>query len=52
MAESVSQKKRSIVDLVANNYVWRSIFRHGYADTHRNRVLQVAGNVWLHLDPS
>src|SRR5438067_3279050 len=39
-------------EMVTNNYVWRSIFRHGYADTPRNRVLQVSANVWLHLHPS
>ena len=31
--------------------VWTSSFRHGYADTPRNRVLQIASNVWLHLHP-
>ena len=36
----------SIGKLLTNNYVWRSIFRHGYADTPRNRVLQVSANVW------
>ena len=39
-------------EILTNNYVWRSIFRHGYADTPRNRVLQVSANVWLHLHPS
>jgi quinol-cytochrome oxidoreductase complex cytochrome b subunit len=39
-------------DTLFNNYVWRSMFRHGYADTPRNRVLQVSANVWLHLHPS
>ena len=32
--------------------VWQSMFRHGYDDTPRNRVLMVSGNVWLHLHPS
>src|SRR5512143_1887620 len=32
--------------------VWTSIFRHGYEDTPRNRILMVSGNVWLHLHPS
>ena len=31
--------------------IWRSIFRHSYQDNPRNRVLQVARNVWLHLHP-
>jgi quinol-cytochrome oxidoreductase complex cytochrome b subunit len=52
VAEQETQRKPSVSDKVTNNYVWRSIFRHGYADTPRNRVLQVAGNVWLHLHPS
>ena len=37
---------------VFESYVWKSMFRHGYADTSRNRVLQVANNVWLHLHPA
>ena len=32
--------------------VWRSIFRHGYADTPHNRVLQVTSNVFLHVHPA
>jgi hypothetical protein len=32
--------------------VWKSVFRHGYADTPRNRILQVSSNVFLHLHPS
>ena len=31
---------------------WRSIFRHGYDDTPRNRVMQIMSNVWLHLHPA
>ncbi|MBI3072236.1 MAG: cytochrome b N-terminal domain-containing protein [Deltaproteobacteria bacterium] len=49
MAEN---EKQSLKDKVFESQVWRSIFRHGYADTHRNRVLQVAGNVFLHLHPT
>src|SRR5712671_7211855 len=48
-----TEKRRpSLGEMLTNNYVWRSIFRHGYADTPRNRVLQVSANVWLHLHPS
>jgi quinol-cytochrome oxidoreductase complex cytochrome b subunit len=36
---------------VFESQVWRSIFRHSYQDNPRNRVLQVASNVWLHLHP-
>ena len=35
-----------------DSYVWKSMFRHGYTDTPRNRVLQTANNVWLHLHPA
>ena len=37
---------------VMESQVWQSIFRHGYEDTPRNRILMVSGNVWLHLHPS
>ena len=37
---------------VTDSQVWQSIFRHGYDDTPRNRVLMVSGNVFLHLHPS
>ena len=36
---------------ITESQVWTSTFRHGYADTPRNRVLQIASNVWLHLHP-
>src|SRR3954468_21777460 len=36
---------------VFESQIWRSIFRHSYQDNPRNRVLQVASNVWLHLHP-
>ena len=51
MAELVPPKKPLLANVTAGQ-VWRSIFRHGYADTSRNRALQVASNVWLHLHPS
>ena len=37
---------------VTDSQVWQSVFRHGYDDTPRNRILMVSGNVWLHLHPS
>jgi quinol-cytochrome oxidoreductase complex cytochrome b subunit len=37
---------------ITESPVWQSIFRHGYDDTPRNRVLMVSGNVFLHLHPS
>ena len=45
---SLAEMKRMMFD----SYVWKSMFRHGYTDTPRNRVLQVANNVWLHLHPA
>ncbi|UCD10580.1 MAG: cytochrome B6, partial [Nitrospinaceae bacterium] len=40
-----------IAKQITESQVWTSTFRHGYADTPRNRVLQIASNVWLHLHP-
>jgi len=31
--------------------IWKSIFRHGYPDTPRNRTLAVLSNFFLHLHP-
>src|SRR5437762_8116052 len=52
MSTAPEKRRPSPGEIVTNNCVWRSIFRHGYADTPRNRVLQVSANVWLHLHPS
>ena len=38
-------------DYVVNTQVWRSIMRHGYPDTPRNRSLAVLANLVLHLHP-
>jgi quinol-cytochrome oxidoreductase complex cytochrome b subunit len=32
--------------------IWKSMFRHDYEDSQRNRLLQVLDNVWLHLHPT
>ena len=42
---------KEIIKKVTESQIWTSSFRHGYADTPRNRVLQIASNVWLHLHP-
>jgi quinol-cytochrome oxidoreductase complex cytochrome b subunit len=52
VADTTTQKRTSLSDLVTGSGIWRSIFRHAYGDTPRNRTLQVASNVWLHLHPS
>jgi quinol-cytochrome oxidoreductase complex cytochrome b subunit len=40
-----------LLELVRQSQIWRSIFRHGYPDTPRNRTLAVLSNVFLHLHP-
>jgi quinol-cytochrome oxidoreductase complex cytochrome b subunit len=42
---------KDLQEKVVSSQVWRSMFRHGYDDTPRNRVLQMLSNVWLHLHP-
>jgi quinol-cytochrome oxidoreductase complex cytochrome b subunit len=49
MANKVLEKiKNDIVE----SQVWKAIFRHGYDDTPRNRVMMVTANVFLHLHPA
>ena len=36
---------------VTGTQLWKSLFRHGYPDTPRNRTLAVLSNVVLHLHP-
>ena len=36
---------------IAEGQIWKSIFRHGYPDTPRNRIMAVLSNVFLHLHP-
>lgn len=48
----MKDKLQDIQKTVVESDVWKSIFRHGYADTPRNRILMVASNVFLHLHPS
>ncbi|CCQ91474.1 putative Ubiquinol-cytochrome c reductase, cytochrome b6 subunit [Nitrospina gracilis 3/211] len=51
--ESIKSGKlfEEAAEKITESQVWTSSFRHGYADTPRNRVLQIASNVWLHLHP-
>lgn len=39
------------MDRVSRSQVWKSIFRHGYPSSDRNRALIVLSNVFLHLHP-
>jgi quinol-cytochrome oxidoreductase complex cytochrome b subunit len=36
---------------IAEGQIWKSIFRPGYPDTPRNRIMAVLSNVFLHLHP-
>jgi len=36
---------------LTSSQIYRSVLRHGYADSVRNRALEVTGNVFLHLHP-
>src|SRR5262245_22225242 len=40
-----------LMDHIKDSQIWRSIFRHGYPNTVRNRSLTVLSNVFLHLHP-
>ena len=42
---------QKLFDFVRNSQIWRSVFRHGYPDTPRNRTLAVLSNTFLHLHP-
>ncbi len=48
----MKSKLKQIQETIVSSDVWKSIFRHGYADTPRNRILMIASNVFLHLHPS
>ena len=39
-------------DITVNSQVWKSIFRHTFTDTPKNRVLKVISNVFMHLHPA
>jgi quinol-cytochrome oxidoreductase complex cytochrome b subunit len=36
---------------IRSTQLWKSLFRHGYPDTPRNRTLAVLSNFFLHLHP-
>ena len=39
-------------DFTVNSQVWKSIFRHTFTDTPKNRMLKVISNVFMHLHPA
>jgi quinol-cytochrome oxidoreductase complex cytochrome b subunit len=42
---------KSFSKKVTDSQIWRSIFRHKFSDTPRNRVLTVVSNFFLHIHP-
>jgi quinol-cytochrome oxidoreductase complex cytochrome b subunit len=42
---------KKLQKMITETQLWKSIFRHGYKDTSRNRALMVISNVFLHLHP-
>jgi len=50
---AIGEKLRTVLDEhVYQNVVWKSVFRHGFPDTDRNRTLVVLSNIFLHLHPA
>jgi len=37
---------------ITNSRIYKSIFRHGYEDTDKNKVLQIRSNIFLHIHPT
>jgi quinol-cytochrome oxidoreductase complex cytochrome b subunit len=42
---------RRLATAVTSSQLYRSIFRHDYVDSLRNRALEITSNVFLHLHP-
>ncbi len=36
---------------IINSQLWKSIFRHDYEDTEKNRIRQLRSNIFLHIHP-
>ncbi len=51
MAEQKPSKLSEIARTIRMSQIWKSIFRHNYQDTPRNRALMILSNVFLHLHP-
>lgn len=48
----MKEREPGWVERIKRSQIYRSIFRHEYQDTAKNRVLQVSANVFLHLHPA
>jgi quinol-cytochrome oxidoreductase complex cytochrome b subunit len=42
---------KRMVSAVTASQLYRSVFRHDYVDTVRNRALEITSNIFLHLHP-
>lgn len=42
---------KKVLEKITESQLWRSIFRHRFSDTPRNRVLTIVSNFFLHLHP-
>ncbi len=45
-------KIAQLIQMVTDSQIWKSVFRHDYEDTSRNRALRIMGNVFMHLHPA
>ncbi len=46
-----SQNKIKLGEKIVQSQLWKSVFRHGYPDSDKNRALSVISNFFLHLHP-
>lgn len=44
-------KTRSLIRMITQNRVWKSIFRQGYPDTEENRAKVIINTLFLHIHP-
>ncbi len=42
---------KKLVSALTTSQLYRSVFRHDYVDTVRNRALEITSNIFLHLHP-
>jgi len=47
----MADKAPSLTPSVKKTKIWKSVFRHDFADTPRTRLQRIFGNVFLHLHP-
>ena len=45
------KEKNTVWRNLRNTRLYKSIFRHDYDDTQKNRVLQIRSNIFLHIHP-